>query len=327
MLIFTSACESAPQEKKSVKIGVFAYKQSDTFISVILSDLEKISKEYEQQTGIKVSLDISDAKESQRAQNEQIKRFISLNYDVLCVNLVDRTNAAPIIDDAMAAGIPIVFFNREPVESDIMRGENIYYVGSDAKQTAVLQGEIIVDAYLKDPLSIDKNGNNIIEYCMLEGEMGHQDAIIRTEWSVMTLSGYNLAHEKIQSGVANWDRNQAAAFVEQWLPRIANGGIELIICNNDDMALGAADTLAKQEIGGVAIVGIDATPQGLDAVRNGSLLGTVDCRPDEHAKYIFETAFGLGLNGELPDGVPIEDGRYVRVPLRKVTKVNVDKLD
>lgn len=323
VLLSLTGCQSAPEEKKSIKIGVCAYKQNDTFISAILGNLEQLAKEYEQSEGIKVNLEMADGKESQRVQNEQFKRFVSFDYDVICVNIVDRTTAAPIIDDAIAAGIPVVFFNREPVESDIMRGERIYYVGSDAKTTAVMQGEIVAEAYKKNPETLDRNGNGTIEYFMLEGEMGHQDAIIRTEWSVRTLLEYGLSVEKLQGGVANWDRNQAAAFVEQWMH--GDPEVELILCNNDDMALGAADTLEKLGLtGSIAIAGIDATPQGLEAVRDGRLLGTVDCDPPSHAKYIFEMACGLGLNGSVPAGMPLEAERYIRVPLRKITKENID---
>lgn len=312
----------AQPDRKSLKIGVCAYKLNDTFISTILGEMDVFSKEYGQQTGVKINLDFSDAKENQRLQNEQVKRYISLDYDVICVNIVDRTTAATIIDDAVAAGIPLVFFNREPVEKDILRGDKVYYIGSDAKQTAVLQGEVVVDAM--EWLNLDQNDNGVIEYFMLEGEMGHQDTVIRTEWSVQTLTNNGINVENLQSGVANWNRSQAAALVEQWLSPPRAKKPELIICNNDDMALGAVDALEKLGITGVAIVGIDATPQGLEAVRKGQLLGTVDCAPEAHAQQIFQLACGLGMNGTPPEDIEMENQRYVRVQLQKVSRINVN---
>ena len=87
---------------------------------------------------------------NQNTQNSQVERLISLGCDALCVNIVDRSAASIIIDKAMDAGIPVVFFNREPVEEDMNRWEKLYYVGADAKESAVLQGQILVDAYKKD---------------------------------------------------------------------------------------------------------------------------------------------------------------------------------
>ena len=316
--------EPAQPMRKSLKIGVCAYKLGDTFISTILGEMELLSKEYGQQNGVKINLDFSDAKENQRLQNEQVKRYISLDYDVICVNIVDRTTAATIIDDAVAAGIPLVFFNREPVEKDILRGDKVYYVGSDAKQTAVLQGELVDDAM--DVMDLDLNGNGLIEYYMLEGEMGHQDTVIRTEWSVQTLVNKGINMKKLESGVANWSRNQAAALVEQWISPPNRQRPELIICNNDDMALGAVDALEKLNISGIAIVGIDATPQGVDAVRKGQLLGTVDCSPKTHALEIFQLACGLGMNGLPPPETILENQRYVRVELKKITRDTVGSI-
>ena len=75
-----------PAEKKSIRIGVTLYRADDTFINNIRSELETRAKEYEQETGIKVTLDIQDAKGSQNTQNNQVERFISLGCDVLCIN-------------------------------------------------------------------------------------------------------------------------------------------------------------------------------------------------------------------------------------------------
>ncbi len=70
---------------------------------------------------------------NQNTQNSQVERLISLGCDALCINSVDRSSASIIIDKAMDAGIPVVFFNREPVEEDMNRWEKLYYVGADAK--------------------------------------------------------------------------------------------------------------------------------------------------------------------------------------------------
>ncbi|MEG2073856.1 MAG: substrate-binding domain-containing protein, partial [Angelakisella sp.] len=229
-----------------------------------------------------------------------------------------------LIDDAVEAGVPLIFFNREPVEEDLMRGEKVYYVGSDAKETAILQSMITTSLWYRDRQAIDTNDNDKIEYVMLEGEMGHQDAMIRTEWSIRSLTQNGIATEKLQSGIANWDRNQAAAMMEGWLNSFGKS-IELVIANNDDMALGAADAMEKLGIKGIEIVGIDATPQGLEAVGDGRLLGTVDCNTKTHADSIFRLACGLAIDGNVPPDITLENGRYLRVKLHTVTKKDISE--
>ena len=73
-------------DKNSVRIGVLLYRGDDTFIGTLRTGLEDKAKEYEQETGIKVKLDIMDAKGSQNTQNSQVERLISLGCDALCIN-------------------------------------------------------------------------------------------------------------------------------------------------------------------------------------------------------------------------------------------------
>ena len=180
--LLLTACQGAQkeEEKNSIRIGISLYRGDDTFINNIRNVLEEKAKEYERENGIKVTLDIQEAKGSQNTQNNQVERFISLGCDVLCINPVDRMDASVIIDKAMTAGVPVVFFNRQPVEEDMNRWDQLYYIGVDAKETAVLQGQIIVDLYREDPLTIDRNGDGVVSYVMLEGESSHQDSLRRS---------------------------------------------------------------------------------------------------------------------------------------------------
>ena len=303
-----------PPPKTSIRIGVALYRGDDTFISTVRAALEERAKAYEQETGIKVVMDIVDAKLNQNTQNSQVERFISLGYDALCVNIVDRSAASIIIDRAMDAGIPVVFFNREPVEEDMNRWEKLYY-GADAKESAVLQGNILVDAYKKDPTSLDRNGDGMVSYVLLEGESSHQDSLIRTEWSIQTLKDGGVPLEKLTGGIANWERSQASAWMEQWISEYPEQ-IELVICNNDDMALGAIDAIKRANIprGAIKVVGIDGTPVGKEALAAGDLFGTVESDREQYARVIFDIAAALALGKGVPEDIHLDGGKYYRCP-------------
>lgn len=301
------------EEKNSIRIGISLYMGDDTFINNIRNELEEQAKEYERENGIKVTLDIQDAKGSQNTQNNQVERFISLGCDVLCINPVDRMDASVIIDKAMTAGVPVVFFNRQPVEEDMNRWDQLYYIGVDAKETAVLQGQIIVDLYREDPLAVDINGDGVVSYVMLEGESSHQDSLIRTEWSVQTLKDGGVPIEKITGGIANWERSQASALMEQWLGEYPET-IELVVSNNDDMALGAIDALSRAGITEVNVIGIDGTIPGIEAIENGKLLGTVSANKEVYGSAIMELAASCALGVEPPGEYPLTDGTYYWPP-------------
>lgn len=310
------------QEKTSIRIGVSLYRGDDTFINNLRLVMEEKAKEYEQENGIKVTLDIQDAKGSQNTQNNQVERFISLGCDAICVNPVDRTDASVMIDRAMTAGVPMVFFNRQPVEEDMNRWERLYYVGADAKESAVLQGSILVDAYRENPGSIDLNGDGVVSYVLLEGESSHQDSLIRTEWSIQTLKDGDVPIEKITGGIANWERSQASALMEQWL-EAHPGNIELVISNNDDMALGAIDALDRTGAWKMNLVGIDATIPGLEAVRAGKMLGTVESDKQLYAGTVFQIAVANAMGREIPEEIELENGKYYWCPQRIVTKNSI----
>ena len=323
--ILLSGCRAgaASEKKHAIRIGVSLYRADDTFIGNIRSELEKRAKEYEQETGIKVTLDIQDAKGNQYVQNKQVERFISLGCDTLCVNPVDRTTSSGIIDAAAAADIPVVFFNRQPVEEDMDRWDRLYYVGADAKESAVLEAEIVADQYEKDPASLDKNGDGVISYVLLEGESNHQDSLIRTEWSVQTLKDRGVPIEKITGGIANWERSQASALMEQWL-ELYPDTIELVLSNNDDMALGAIDALDRAGGKKISVVGIDGTTQGQDAVQSGKMLGTVSSDKTGYATAIFTIAAAAGMGEPIPGEITLDKGKYYWSRQNNVVKEKIN---
>ena len=323
--ILLSGCRAgaASEKKHAIRIGVSLYRADDTFIGNIRSELEKRAKEYEQETGIKVTLDIQDAKGNQYVQNKQVERFISLGCDTLCVNPVDRTTSSGIIDAAAAADIPVVFFNRQPVEEDMDRWDRLYYVGADAKESAVLEAEIVADQYEKDPASLDKNGDGVISYVLLEGESNHQDSLIRTEWSVQTLKDRGVPIEKITGGIANWERSQASALMEQWL-ELYPDTIELVLSNNDDMALGAIDALDRAGGKKISVVGIDGTTQGQDAVQSGKMLGTVSSDKTGYANAIFTIAAAAGMGESIPGEITLDEGKYYWSRQNNVVKEKIN---
>ncbi len=305
-----SVGETEEKEKHAIRLGILLYQGDDTFIGNVRQALEEQAKRYEQETGIKVVLNIEDAKENQNTQNSQAERMFSLGYDALCVNLVDRSMASVMIDKAIGADVPIVFFNREPVEEDLNLWEKLYYVGTSPKESAMLQGEIVVKAYQADPLSIDYNGDGKVNYVLLEGETSHQDSLIRTEWSIQTLMDGGVPLEKLTGGIANWERSQASAMMEQWLEEFP-GQIELVISNNDDMALGAIDAIQRLQVTDpINIVGIDGTPQGIAALERGNLLGTVQCDRTEYADAIITIAAALALGEDPKEKIELEDKIY-----------------
>lgn len=326
-LIFTSCIESDnKQEDKEIKIGITLYKQDDKFISSICTSLEEIVSETSRTDNISIKLDFSDAKGSSINQGNQVDKFISQNYDVICVNLVDRTAASTIIDKAKNANIPIIFFNREPVEEDMNRWNKIFYIGAKAEESARLQAEIISDEWISNKEKIDKNKDGKIQYVILEGEHGHQDTTIRTEYAIKALIEKNIEVEKLANDTANWQSDQAISKMSKWVDSFGDE-IEVVFSNNDVMALGAIHVINSTDVFTVKplVVGIDGIAEALEAVSDGEMIGTVISDYKLQAKAIFDISYSLARNKELENIEDLEKGKYIKTDHTKVTKENIDK--
>lgn len=309
-------------ETEKINIGVASYNQSDTYINELVFCFKEECNRLETNQH-KISVTVQDAAGSQKIQNDQVKRLIKEGCNVLCVNLADRTNPSEIIEAAKESDILIIFFNREPVAEDLNQWEKLYYVGAKAKQSGVMQGELAADL-IWERKTVDRNKDGKIQYVVLEGEMGHQDAIVRTESAVDSLKEKGVELEKLSYEIANWNRAQAQNRMTQMINQY-NNQIELVLANNDDMALGAIDAYEKlgyTETDIPAFLGIDGTDEGLEAVLEEKMAATVYNDKEAQANAMAQLARQL-VTGEKMKKVEFENQRYIYLPYEKVTKDNV----
>ena len=324
LLLGLSGCGSGGDEAPVLRVGVALYSQDDTFISALVQHLERLAREEEQQRQIQIRLSVMDGGSNQTTQLEQVDRLIGQDCDVLCVNIVDRTAAAVLVDKAEEADIPLIFFNRQPVAEDIARWEKVYYVGARAEESGTLQGQLVLRSWLSDP-EVDRNGDGVLQYVMLEGEPGHQDTLLRTAYSVKVLTDAGVSVEKLAGESASWKRGQAMLKVQQWLPELGED-IEVIFSNNDDMALGAIDAYREAGLPLPVVVGVDATEPALESLRNGELYGTVLNDGKGIAQAMMDLILALTDGSDPADAVELVEEHYVWLPYRAVTLANVDSV-
>jgi methyl-galactoside transport system substrate-binding protein len=319
------AREAAPPK---VKIGVALYQTDDTFIGLVRDSIAAAANAYVGQDGAggyKVNVSFADAAGNQTVQNRQVDDFIAQGYAAVCVNMVDRTAAAVTIDKAKSADVPVVFFNREPVQEDMMRWEKAFYVGAKAEQSGEMQGRLAAEAILADPARYDRDGDGAIQYVMLEGEQSHQDTLLRTEHCLRALREAGVAVERLATGSAKWQRSQGKERMGNWLATFG-GRIEAVFSNNDDMALGAIDALqeAGMNLGdpakSVMVLGVDATPEAVASVRDGAMFATVLQDHERMGAAIFDIACSMAVSGEARTPVPGFDGKYLFLDYVPITR-------
>lgn len=322
-LLLPGGCGSKTSHPASLRIGVVLYDSSDTFLGAMMDDFQAYASEEKKKQDFGISVSVRDAKNSQSHEDDQVNDLLDDGYNLLCVNLVDRTVPSNIINAAKEKNVPVIFFNREPVKEDLKLWDKLYYVGMQSDQAGQMQGELAAD-YIRSHDSVDKNHDGKIQYVMLEGQPGHQDAIIRSDNVVRTLQSEGIVLDKESYQIANWNRSQAQTKMIQLFGTYGNQ-IELVLSNNDDMALGAIDAYDKlniTEANRPVIFGIDGTDDGLKAVADGELAGTVYNNKEGMAKDMLKMAVALYKGDDLKK-FDLTDGIYKLLPYQKVTADNL----
>jgi methyl-galactoside transport system substrate-binding protein len=324
--VAVAGCSSSQPTKQDAKgkptVGVAIYKFDDTFMAGVRNAISKAGEG-------KAQVDIVDSQNSQPNQNDKVDLFITKKVNALAINPVDRTAAGVIIEKAKKANTPVVFFNREPLPEDMKKWDKVYYVGAKAEESGTISGQLIVDYWKAHP-EMDKNKDGVLQYIMLKGEPGHQDAELRTKFSVKAVEDAGIKVQKLAEDTAMWDRVKGQEKMAAFLA--AHGdNIEAVFANNDDMALGALEALKAKgyfkDGKFLPVVGVDATAPALKALEEGTLLGTVLNDANNQGKATFNLAHTLA-QGQTPNkdntGYDIVDGKYVWVAYKKITKANIN---
>lgn len=285
---------SGSSSKKDGEVAVFWYTFGDTYLSSVRAALNTAL------TNAGVKYQDYDANGSQTTQTEQIQTAITKGASVLVVNIVDASSddaTQAIVDMAKNANTPLVFFNRSVSEEIVSAYDKAAYVGTDYTQAGHMQGEMIGNYLVANYDAIDLNGDGVISYVMFKGQEGNMEADARTQYGVedadAVLTGAGKAQLSFydanntskylvdQNGA--WSAAQGQDYMQTILAQYSeanNNMVELVIANNDDMALGAIAALQAAGYNNgtgktIPVFGVDATDAAKEKIADGSMTGTI----------------------------------------------------
>ena len=321
----TPAAETT--EAADLKVGVFYYTFADTYISSVRTALDA------QLDSLGVAYQNFDGNNNQTTQNEQIQTALTDGYNLLVVNMV--TSGSPDVANeiiSMANGTPVIFFNRA-IEADGNEGTvlnanaTISFIGTDAPEAGHLQGKMVGEYLLANWDTVDLNGDGKISYAMFKGDEANVEAIYRTQFgvedanAVLTEAGKpeleyfdasNTSKYQVDLGGA-WSAQAALDYMNTNLSQYneANGNmIELIICNNDNMAEGAISALetAGYNTGAegsktIPVFGVDATDAAKELIAAGKMTGTVKQDAEGMAAAIASVVKSNGEGTAMADAI------------------------
>ncbi len=280
-----------------------------------LSTLEAGSKAAAEELG--VTLSPQDAQNDTGKLIQFIESARNAGDDAVLVNLVDAETAQQCIE--AAGDMKVVFVNRVPADTSVLEAGKSAAVVSDENTSGYYQGEFLAN-YFKE------QGKTDIKYLMLKGTLGlvHTEQRSASVLKGLADNGIN-ATEAAAPLVAEYDRATAMDMIS---PLLTTTEFDCIIANNDAMALGAVEAMKAQGLDptSIPIVGIDATVDGVQAIKDGTLAMTVFQDANGQGYGAVKAAANLIEGNPINDGTDYETdetGNICWVPFEPVTPDNV----
>jgi inositol transport system substrate-binding protein len=287
-------CNRQPSIKYNYIIGVTYQNLQNEFVINIQDAMRKKARE------LNVKLIEVDGQGKAENQISQVENFLALDVDAIILNPFDQYGSAPVVSIANREKKPVVVVNAIVVNLDKASA----YVGSNDQEAGR-----IAAGYISKLL----NGKGNI--ALIRGPNGHSAEIQRTEGIMEVLEKYPDI-KIIFDQSANWDRTQGLELMENWLS--TGRPLQAVIAQNDEMALGAQKAIeAAGRQKDIFVIGIDAIPDALRAVKEGRLCATVF--QDAHG----QGALALELAVKLCEGKLVDPINYI--PFQLITKENIAK--
>ena len=221
-------------------VGVSMAKFDDNFLTVLRNGLVEYGK-----TLPGVNLQVEDAQNDVAKQLDQINNFIASGVKAIIVNPVDTSATQAMSDAAAAAGVPLVYVNREPINVDTLP-DNQAFVASNEMDSGTLE-TLEVCRLLKEA------GKTEASAYVIMGELSNQAAVMRTKDIHDVIGGPDCGVKItiIDEQTSNWSRDEAQNLMTNWLS--TGTPFDAVIANNDESAIGAIQAL---KAGGVDMASV-----------------------------------------------------------------------
>lgn len=272
---FTVAACGQRDDDDTFTIAFIASTFENPFFLDIEEGILNIINEHEGFEYVSVGSDNDAAK-----QDNDIDDMIARGVDLILLNPVDSTTVAAQIEEAQAAGIPVITVDRGADGVEVTA-----HVASDNVYGGEIAGQYLLDAW---------DGESPV--LQLLGQPGASAAIDRQEGFENIWDAANIT----QSTTANWSRSEAQDVTEAFLAAQGNPETVFIFAANDEMALGAVEAILENATTSIAtsvVVGFDAIPDALDSINDDELRATVQQQPVLMGELAAQAAIDY-LNGE-----------------------------
>jgi ABC-type sugar transport system substrate-binding protein len=248
----------------------------------------------------------SDGQNSAPKQTADVEAAMVQKVDGIVISPIDVNAMAPVLGEAVEAGVPVVTIDRRVTGVDGI----LAHVGADNVLGGEAQAKWLMESY--------PNGATIVN---LQGQPGASPAIDRNKGVHNVLDAHKDKYKFVAEQTANFARDQGLSITESILAGLSTPP-DVIVAANDDMALGALEAVRGRNLQDkIKIIGFDALPEALGSIRDGGLAGTIEQFPGGQSRKAVEVLVDYLKTEKKPDPSLI-----LLTPIA-ITKANLDKAE
>lgn len=333
-LLTGCGAQNGVQNSDEAFVGMTCYLYADTHVS----NIRKTVLHAAENGPIKV--ETADSKGEPTTEMNNIQAFVTKGADYIMTDKYDG-NVQAVLNICKENDIGLVLYNTDhPTDEQADSYDKIYFVSSDSPDSGTIQGEMVSE-YWKEHPEADRNGNGKLDYVMLQGDLGFYDTEMRTKYSVDAVVENGIEVNEVMTVCCSFSRAKAQ---DQMASIIAahSEDIEVVFANNDDMALGAIEALKAagffaDENTYIPVVGVDATMVALDALKEGTLLGTAFNDPVAIGSIAYQCVCWMQegktpITQEMLDDAgftkaTIDDHKRIWISYSAITADNIDEVN
>lgn len=240
-----------------------------------------------------IDIVITDARNDSSIQLADVENFITQGMDIIIYPPVDTKAAQSVVDACRTSGVKLIGLVRPFDGSDV-------YVGSDSTDAGIRQMEAMAE-------KLGYKG----KIGLLHGTMGATDEVMRSDGNKKIVAKYPDLKIVLED-TGKWQRADGMMVAENWIQ--SDVKLDAIVCNNDEMAMGAIEALRAAGVKNIKVAGIDATKDALKYVATGELTVTLFQNPKKQAVAVVDAIL------KIKAGQPVEAN--ISVPFEVVDSSN-----
>ncbi|MDR2552937.1 MAG: galactose ABC transporter substrate-binding protein [Treponema sp.] len=326
LTVFVFACKGGSKDEKPVA-GAVWYNYADTYIATTRTTLNKAAEA----EGI-ITIREADSQGDIATQTSNINNLYSQGINFLVLNNINFNAKVQLIQQAKEHDAAILFVNTDsPSDEEYKLYDRVYHVSALEEQSGEIMAQHAVKYWKAHP-EADRNGNGKLDYIMLLGIVDHNSTQIRSRLSIQGIQEAGIQTNLVQEAICGYQRGEAQNQVASIL-QARRDDIEFIFACNDDMALGAIEALKaagffKDPASFIPVISVDATAVAVEAVKEGTLLGTALNNPVTLGNAAYKVVMLLSEGKEITDaninipGTRVE-GHHVYLDFKPIDAGNV----